>query len=212
MVRKTKDAADNTYASLLAAAEQVFFEKGVAATTLTDIATAAGVTRGAIYWHFKDKASLLKALLDQAMLPMQAMLSALDDGPQPDPLGAVRAMCVQSLVNLVQSPQQQRIFTILLHKCENVGDVAIMLAEEMRCRDEYLDRTKRLLQQAQDMGQIPADADVLVCMQVLHSFMVGTKHQWLVMQPPYPLDQVAPAMVDAVLAGLRTSPPRQTPR
>ncbi len=211
MVRKTKDAADNTYASLLEAAERVFFEKGVGGTTLADIAAEAGVTRGAIYWHFKDKASLLKALLDQAMLPMQAMLNALDDGPQPDPMGAIRNMCVQSLVNLVNSPQQQRVFTILLHKCENVGDVAIMLAEEMRCRDEYLNRTKSLLLQAQSMGQIPANADVSLCMQILHSFMVGTKHQWLVMQPAYALDQAAPAMVDAVLAGLRTQPPLQNP-
>ncbi len=208
MVRKTKDASDITYANLLAAAEQLFFEKGVAQTTLADIATQAGLTRGAIYWHFKDKTSLLKALLEQAMLPMQGMLNALDEGPQSDPMSAIRNMCVQSLVTLAQSTRQQRIFTILFHKCENVGDVAGMLGEEMRCRDEYLDRTKRLLLQAQAMGQLPADADVSLCIQLLHNFMAGTKHQWLVMQPQYSLELVAPAMVDAVLAGLKTMPPK----
>src|SRR5690606_12983243 len=57
-MRRTKEQAEQTRASILAAAEQLFLEKGVAHSTLDQIARAAGVTRGAVYWHFENKAHL----------------------------------------------------------------------------------------------------------------------------------------------------------
>jgi len=58
MVRKTKEEALRTRQLLIDAAIQQFALRGVANTTLTDIADAAGVTRGAIYWHFSSKSPL----------------------------------------------------------------------------------------------------------------------------------------------------------
>ena len=65
MVRRTKDAALETRAHILDTAEEVFQKKGVSSTSLDDIARAAGVTRGAIYWHFKNKADLFDALMQR---------------------------------------------------------------------------------------------------------------------------------------------------
>ena len=61
MVRRTKEEALETRSKILEAAEQAFYERGVARTTLADIATLAGVTRGAIYWHFSNKAEIGRA-------------------------------------------------------------------------------------------------------------------------------------------------------
>jgi TetR/AcrR family acrAB operon transcriptional repressor len=57
MVRRTKTEALETRNSLLDAAEHLFQARGVSRTSLNDIANEAGTTRGAIYWHFKDKAA-----------------------------------------------------------------------------------------------------------------------------------------------------------
>ena len=54
MVRRTKEAAAITREQLLDAAERVFRERGVAGSSLAQIAAEAGVTRGAVYWHFRD--------------------------------------------------------------------------------------------------------------------------------------------------------------
>lgn len=62
MARKSKEEAEQTRRLILDTAMKVFSEKGLAKTTLANIATTAGLTRGAIYWHFKDKADLLDAL------------------------------------------------------------------------------------------------------------------------------------------------------
>ncbi|MCC7151144.1 MAG: TetR family transcriptional regulator, partial [Rubrivivax sp.] len=72
MARRTKQAAQVTRESLLDAAERVFQQRGVSRTALSDIAQAAGVTRGALYWHFKDKAALVNAMMDRVTLPLGA--------------------------------------------------------------------------------------------------------------------------------------------
>lgn len=208
MARKTKEDAEHTYAALLDAAEQVFFDKGVAQTTLNDIAAAAGMTRGAIYWHFKDKADVLQALIKQAMLPMEAMLVELDMCADTDPLGALRYMCIHALTNLARSTQQQRIFSIMFLKCENVGEVVTVMEDKLERRDECMARVRRKLLKAVEIGQLPADTDVFLSQQVLNSFMGGTMREWLMAPHLFALDTAAPAMVDMVLAGLRSNPPR----
>ena len=213
MARKTKEDTELTYAALLAAAEQVFFEKGVAQTTLSDVAAAAGMTRGAIYWHFKDKAALLRTLFGQAMLPMETMLAELESCPDDNPLGALRQFCIHSLTSLARSPQQQRIFSILFHKCDNVGEAAASLMEhEQACSDECQLRVMRIMQKAVAMGQLPPDTDVFLSQQILKNFAMGTMSEWLLNPQLYALDANAAAMVDMLMAGLKANPPRmQTP-
>ena len=59
MARRTKEDAAATRNGLIDAAERVFCEKGVSRASLSDIASAAGATRGAIYWHFKETLNLI---------------------------------------------------------------------------------------------------------------------------------------------------------
>ena len=63
MARRTKEEAQATRDRILDAAELEFQRHGVSRTSLQAIARAAGVTRGAIYWHFKNKPDLFKAML-----------------------------------------------------------------------------------------------------------------------------------------------------
>lgn len=62
-MRRTKEDAEKTRQALLASAERLFLAKGVMQTSLNDIAYEAGVTRGALYWHFENKARLLHQML-----------------------------------------------------------------------------------------------------------------------------------------------------
>ena len=93
MVRKTREAALATRQALLAAALEVFRERGVTHTRLVDVAARAGVTRGAIYWHFKDKAELFEAVCERGTLPVEALLAEASRNVQPDPLAKLEAIC-----------------------------------------------------------------------------------------------------------------------
>ena len=76
MARRTKEEAQVTRERLLDAAEAIFRERGVTRTSLAEVAAAAGLTRGAVYWHFKDKADLFRAMCDRATLPLDAMFES----------------------------------------------------------------------------------------------------------------------------------------
>ena len=64
-MRKTKTEAQKTRQHLLDVALEVFWRDGVTRASLQAIAQEAGVTRGALYWHFKNKEDLFETLFEQ---------------------------------------------------------------------------------------------------------------------------------------------------
>ncbi|MCI8511437.1 MAG: TetR family transcriptional regulator [Lachnospiraceae bacterium] len=62
-MRKTKEDAAVTKKALLDSAYELFYDHGFENTTLAQIAEHAGLTRGAVYWHFKDKSEILNELI-----------------------------------------------------------------------------------------------------------------------------------------------------
>ena len=93
MPRRTKQEAQQTRHALLDAAELVFERRGVAGTSLQEVAAAAGLTRGAVYWHFRDKADLFNAMMDRAVLPFEQHWLQ----PAADPLARLRDVLVDIL-------------------------------------------------------------------------------------------------------------------
>src|SRR5258706_6340972 len=71
MPRRTKLEAQATRSHILDTAEMVFEARGVSGTSLNEIAKTAGLTRGAIYWHFTDKADLFNAMMERATMPLE---------------------------------------------------------------------------------------------------------------------------------------------
>lgn len=71
--------SQKTQAKLLDAAAELFADKGMAATTVADIAARAGCTTGAVYHHFKDKQALLFALLHRTSVEYRETIRAAVD-------------------------------------------------------------------------------------------------------------------------------------
>lgn len=65
MARKTREESENTKVLILKSALDCFYEKGFSRTTFEDIALRIHLTKGAVYWHFKNKAELLAELIRQ---------------------------------------------------------------------------------------------------------------------------------------------------
>ncbi len=63
--RSKAEQSAKTRAALLAAAKELFTEKGYAGTSTEDIVKRAGVTRGALYYQFTDKTDLFRAVSDE---------------------------------------------------------------------------------------------------------------------------------------------------
>jgi TetR/AcrR family transcriptional regulator, repressor of the mexAB-oprM multidrug resistance operon len=128
-VRRTKAEAEETRQSIIAAAERVFYDKGVPETTLEDVARAAGVTRGAIYWHFANKTELLLALHDAVPLPQEDMVMRELQADPPDPMELMRKASIDWLTQISHDQRRQRIYAILF-RCDYSEEMTNLLERQ----------------------------------------------------------------------------------
>lgn len=148
-MRRTKAEAAETRASILVAAEKLFFEKGVANSTLDEIATGAGVTRGAIYWHFESKSDLFLAMYDSVRLPEISMVEIDRAEEGGNVLGMVEKLAVDWLGLLSSDQHRQRMVTILLKTnfAAELETVAVAIDEIERAEEatllEFFNRAER---------------------------------------------------------------------
>ena len=205
MARRTKEEAQATRVQILDAAEQVFQAQGVSRASLAEVAKAAGVTRGAIYWHFENKIDLFQAMLERLHLPLEELARASEDEDEPDPLGCMRDLLIMALTRLASEPQTRRTHDILRYKCEYTGEL-LGLRERMQALSIECDqRIAKALGNAVSRGQLPADLDCQRAAICLHAYIEGLEANWLLV-PNYDLTTQAPSLVEAVLDMLRSSP------
>jgi TetR/AcrR family transcriptional regulator, acrAB operon repressor len=179
-VRRTKEDSEQTRRRILDAARGVFARQGVTRTTLEQIARAAGVTRGAIYWHFADKTELFYAMREQVSLPMVDRTGfAWFPADTADPLGSVERFLMGVLAALTGDAATRETFQIMGFKCEYVGDLERELdLHNSRCAELYTKLTA-VYRRAERAGQLrkglkPAPAALATC-----SFLVGLVRLWL---------------------------------
>ncbi|WP_095096136.1 TetR family transcriptional regulator [Pseudomonas sp. Irchel 3A5] len=210
MVRRTKEEAQVTRSQILEAAEKAFYERGVARTTLADIASLAGVTRGAIYWHFSNKADLVQAMLDSIQEPLEEMALASESEDEVDPLGCMKKLLIHLFHEITVDPKTRRINEILFHKCEFTDEMCDFRQQRQVNALECNDRIGLALSNAVRKGQLPADLDTVRASIALHAYIDGMLGQWLLVPDSYSLSDRAEKWVDAGLDMLRLSPALRT--
>lgn len=201
-MRRTKEEAEKTRCAILEAAETLFLEKGVAHTSLEHIARHAGVTRGAVYWHFANKADLFNAMLNQVRLPPEQLAERMRGCPEHDPLQTLRELCIEAIENLAREPQKKRIFTILLRRCEFTEE--LREAEERQeafinlfialCEQQFSTPSVRL--------RLYEGLTPRLAARTVHALLIGLFYDWS--RDPNlfdPLSDAAP-MIDACFRGL----------
>ncbi|HTH60218.1 MAG TPA: TetR family transcriptional regulator [Paraburkholderia sp.] len=212
MVRRTKEEAQETRCRILDAAEQVFYDKGVSRTSLADIAHAAGVTRGAIYWHFENKGDLFTAMFDRVLLPLDELKTASVDPNEADPLGRIRELCTLCLRNTATDARRRRVFDILFLKCEFVEEMGPVMDRHQSNMRDALAKLEEGVRNAISKGQLPADLDPARAARVVHSMIGGALRDMAILPDLFDVATGAEAAVDAVLDALRFSPALRKPR
>jgi TetR/AcrR family acrAB operon transcriptional repressor len=206
MARRTKDEAQETRNGILDAAERTFGERGVSRTSLEDIADAAGVTRGAIYWHFANKGELFQAMADRVLLPMEDIMRQAAEETTEDPVARLAEACVQTLRRTVEDAQCRRVLEILCYRCENVGDLAGLADRHRECRAGGLQMMERAFRNALRRGQLPAGLNARRAAVGLDAFIMGLVYAWLLDPESFALARDARALVDTYLSGLTQAP------
>jgi len=203
MARRTKEEAAATRDSILDAAEKLFVEQGVSRTTLQHIASAAGVTRGAIYWHFDDKGALFNAMMERAILPLEAEMQVLDQAESDDPLVDLRNYMLAVLRRTVEDPGARRVFEIATLKVEFVGEMDAVRQRRQQNMANWMSRAERRIRVAAEKGLIDGDVEPDRVALALWIMIDGLIRTWMFDPQGFDLLQIGQCVIDPYLDGLR---------
>lgn len=201
MARKTKAEAQETRHLLLDAATRVFSERGVARTTLQDVASAAGMTRGAVYWHFKDKPDLFNAMMDRVVLPWEEAHEALLSHPPDDPLQTLGLLAMEPLQRLETAPDVQQVLLIAMHFTEYTDELAAVRVHQQATADNYVGEMQRLFAEAAAAGRLRPGVVPQAAACGLHALVEGLMRQWVLRPESFGLAETGGVAVAAYLAG-----------
>ena len=205
MVRRTKEDAQKTRDALLDAAEAVFDRRGVSGASLQEVAEAAGVTRGAVYWHFRDKADLYNAMMDRAILPFEQHWLAAGPDDAAQPLQRLRELLFDILRQVAGDGRLQRVLAISTQRVEYVGELDAIRERHLRVCGQAIQRFERLLRQATAAGELRHGVSPLVAARMLHAVVDGLIQNWMLDRQAFDLQRVGRAAVQQLLLGM--SPP-----
>ncbi len=157
MARKTKEEADQTRQQILDAALDVFSIKGYSRSTFVDIAEAIGLSKGAVYWHFKTKEELLIALLEygESMHPEAfdlAEITTVDD---------LRFILKNGLEKgLLVNKREQQFEYFCAFQVEWSSEIVPKAREKMmRIRSEHLSEFQSAFNHLHQRGVLPKHID-----------------------------------------------------
>jgi AcrR family transcriptional regulator len=173
MARKTKEEAKETYDRILEAAADVFYQKGVSHTTLEDIASAANVTRGAIYWHFKNKQDLFSALHSRMHSGFMDQVLEKQSEKTEQPLEQLAELCVEILSDFQTNEDRRQAVSIFTQKCDYTGDMKPLLDKQNEGKRSALAVLTEFFERAVRQGSLPVDADGPLLARSLSCYMAG---------------------------------------
>jgi AcrR family transcriptional regulator len=138
--------------AILAAALEEFSSQGFAATRLDDVAKRAGVAKGTIYLHFRDKESLFQELVRTMLTPVVGSLEALRDADIP--LRVLADRLVDLFVNEIFATRRRDVIRLMLLEGRRFSKLAEFYYREVLSR--VLGALRALLTRAAERGEVPA--------------------------------------------------------
>ncbi len=203
MVRRTKEEAQETRSKILNAASKVFCDKGYANSSLEDVAKEANVTRGAIYWHFKNKTDIFEALHDELRCPLIKLLLNDLETDHYSPIDQLQENCTKFLIDLSKNDHLQRVLTLFMKKSDYSGELEYCKkihtknkSEQLKLFSDYFDRAKPENKQLQHL-----DSDSMALS--ISCFMKGIIIEFLDNPTTMNIEKRAPQMMEIFFSGLK---------
>ena len=201
-MKRTKEEAAVTRATLLKTALSVFSAKGYAATTLEDVAKAAKVTRGAIYWHFKSKADLYNSLIQEfsARGDVVVQQAVAEGGTLIDIL---RRIFVRVCTQIEEDKETRAVMELTLFKTGLNPELQTGRKKQIEAGNALLKGISEAMRQGIAQGVLRNDIDPADMARAFIAFENGAIQLWLLSPQSFSLKSSAESFAKILVAGLQ---------
>ncbi|MFA5040560.1 MAG: TetR family transcriptional regulator [Bdellovibrionales bacterium] len=206
MARRTKDEAEKTRSAIIDAAEKVFFAHGVTRSSLELVAKEAGVTRGAVYWHFKNKPALLHAMAQRIILPHEDMLEKLAAQMSQTPIDDLRSVCIHTLKTMAKDKRRRHVLTILFMRCEYIEEMFDIIKRQNASKNRIVSLAEKLFSRAKDLKMLAPFWTPRQAAVAMEALIIGLILGWLEQPKRTNLATVGASCVEAFFISLKAEP------
>lgn len=178
-MKRTKEDAEETKNKILEAGLNVFSRKGFSAATLIDIAAEAGVTRGAVYWHFKNKEELYFQLNEKYNMMFFGKINDLlsEDMKAGEKLKVI----ISYLFGMLEDNKEFRMIEEINHtgKSDSIPNNNAMCEYFSGAKQEKWETVKALIEKGKEDGEIRKDIDSASMTDAILGYVFGVELLWL---------------------------------
>lgn len=172
MARRTKEEAEQTRIEILRSALDIFCEKGYSRTTFDEIAKRINLTKGAVYWHFRNKPDLIAALIREAFNRANNII--LQKVPEIKSVDDLKQRCIINATLVRDEPYYRKFLFFIFYQMEWSEAILGTICKSIKDIDEYpLKKIKQTLTFSQKNGEISPEINIEATAQILCSLWHG---------------------------------------
>jgi len=194
-MRRTKEDAAKTRAHILDVALRLFGELGYSGASLSKIAAAAKVTKGAIYWHFESKVDLYEQLIyeksRQSFNELHGILSSQGTAAK-----RLKQYLIRSFLLLVEDQGFRELQRVIIFKTEQLPELDAQIEQQKNSIKLLLDHLKEVIEEGkydQSLNEGVDSSDLAWEMLAFHN---GVSNTWLLFPDSFPLEIKAEQIVN----------------
>lgn len=196
---KTTGRVRLTQKAIIAAAAELFARNGFGATSLDDIAERLGATKGALYYHIKNKEDILRHIYLTVLAASEEPLAEIAAAPLPPSEKLARAIAHHVSIAASRSPAMMVFYREHPHLS---GRFAREIVERKKVYERYFEQ---IIEEGQEAGVFSRAIDAKIATFGLLG-MCNWLSQWYQPDGPFTHQQIAAMFVGMVEGGLLTPP------
>ena len=159
MARRTKEEAELTRLAIMRSALDIFCEKGYSKTTFDEIAKRINLTKGAVYWHFRNKPDIITTLMKEAFYRANEIIS--QKVPEIASLGDLKAYFLYDAELIKDNSEYRKFLFFIIFQMEWSETLFNKIGGSVKeIRDFPIKKIKEALTNAQKSGEISPDINL----------------------------------------------------
>jgi len=191
---------ETTKRKILEAAAKCFSEGGYAKTTMDKIAEEAGVSKGALYWHFKSKEELFVELKERSIAKARKQFEKLFAQKKPFDIKLREAIGLYISFLVPENREVARLNAEFLAEAPKIPKLNDMLKDQYEMFRSLIASTIR---EAIEKGELRKDIDPEIVSLILLAMLDGLELHWAILELDFDWEKVKENLLDILMKGMR---------